>query len=157
DLVRTSEEFLEASWAAAAGGGAAPVDLGAAGLRSFADVRAHTHELGVPWWTISAFAVDESLDTADDEAAGRDLTVASAARPVDAYRGDTKHALDDIRGWLHDGWRVVVLTEGHGPAERLVEVLRGEDVAARLENSLAAPPEAGVVHVSTGCLQTGFT
>ena len=28
DLVRTSEEFLQASWAAAAGGGKAPVDLG---------------------------------------------------------------------------------------------------------------------------------
>jgi transcription-repair coupling factor (superfamily II helicase) len=28
DLVATSEEFLEASWAAAAGGGAAPIDLG---------------------------------------------------------------------------------------------------------------------------------
>ena len=30
DLVATSEEFLQASWAAAAGGGKAPIDLGAA-------------------------------------------------------------------------------------------------------------------------------
>ena len=29
------------------------------------------------------------------------------------------------KGWLGDGWRVVLVTEGHGPAERLVEVLRG--------------------------------
>ena len=28
DLVKTSEEFLHASWAAAAGGGQAPIDLG---------------------------------------------------------------------------------------------------------------------------------
>ena len=41
DLVRTSEEFLEASWAAAAVGGQAPVDLGAAAFRTLAEVRAH--------------------------------------------------------------------------------------------------------------------
>ncbi len=34
DLVATSKEFLEASWAATAGGGEAPIDLGAASLRS---------------------------------------------------------------------------------------------------------------------------
>jgi transcription-repair coupling factor (superfamily II helicase) len=150
DLVRTSEEFLEASWAAAAGGGRAPVDLGPAGLRTIADVRAHAQELGVPWWTLSPFTADSDLAETDDAA------VASSARPVDAYRGDTKHALDDVRGWLHDGWRVVLLTEGHGPAERLVEVLRGDDIAARLDPDLADPPTGGVVHVSTACLATGF-
>ena len=32
DLVRTGQEFLEASWMAAAGGGKAPIDLGASGV-----------------------------------------------------------------------------------------------------------------------------
>jgi len=32
DLVATSQEFLQASWAASAGGGQAPIDLGAASL-----------------------------------------------------------------------------------------------------------------------------
>ena len=40
DLVRTSEEFLAASWAVAAGGGQAPIDLAAASLRSFEDAQA---------------------------------------------------------------------------------------------------------------------
>src|SRR3954447_10422630 len=115
DLVRTSGEFLDASWAAAAGGGAAPVDLGAAGLQTIADVRAHSLELGVPWWSVSPFTSDADLaDEIDDVDA-----IASSARPVDAYRGDTKRALDDIRHWLRERWRVVLLTEGHGPAERL--------------------------------------
>ncbi|MBT8225365.1 MAG: transcription-repair coupling factor, partial [Dactylosporangium sp.] len=39
DLVRTSAEFLEASWAAAAVGGKAPIDLDAASFRSLAEVR----------------------------------------------------------------------------------------------------------------------
>src|SRR3954464_12820879 len=153
DLVRTSEEFLDASWAAAAGGGAAPVDLGAAGLRTIADVRAHSLELGVPWWSVSPFTSDADLvDDVDDVDA-----IASSARPVDAYRGDTKRALDDIRHWLRDQWRVVLLTEGHGPAERLVEVLRGEDVPARLAAGVAGDVEPGVAVVTTACLQTGFT
>ena len=38
DLVATSEEFLGASWAAAASGGTAPIDLGAASYREVADV-----------------------------------------------------------------------------------------------------------------------
>ena len=59
DLVRTSEEFLQASWAAAAGGGKAPVDLGAAAFRSLAEVRATAARLGQPWWSVSPFGLAE--------------------------------------------------------------------------------------------------
>jgi transcription-repair coupling factor (superfamily II helicase) len=144
DLVRTSGEFLEASWAAAAGGGKAPIDLGAASLRSVADVRSHALELGIPWWSVSPFTTD-----VDD-------VTPSATQQVESYRGDTKRALDDIREWLSGGWRVVLLTEGHGPAERLVEVMRGEDIAARLESTVGATATAHTVEVSTGCLQSGL-
>jgi len=147
DLVRTSAEFLEASWAAAAGGGQAPIDLGEASLRTIADVRLHAHELGVPWWTMSPFVVDE--ETSDD-------TVASSARALNAYRGDTKRALDDMRVWLRDGWRVVLVTEGHGPAERLVEVMRAEDIPARLDPEFDIAVAGDAVHVGTACLPTGF-
>ena len=61
ELVVTSEEFLRASWAAAAEGGVAPIDLGASAYRSLADVRAHALELGQAWWSLSPFSsgVDE--------------------------------------------------------------------------------------------------
>jgi transcription-repair coupling factor (superfamily II helicase) len=153
DLVRTSAEFLDASWAAAAGGGVAPIDLGAASLRTLADVRGHARELGLPWWSISPFVADSALNDGETD----EDSVVSAATAVDSYRGDTKRALDDIREWVRAGWSVVVVTEGHGPAERLVEVLRGEDVPARLEPSIDAAPAPGAVTVSTGCLGTGFT
>ncbi|MDQ1684967.1 MAG: hypothetical protein QOC82_1704 [Frankiaceae bacterium] len=148
DLVRTSAEFLDASWAAAAGGGQAPIDLGAASLRTLSDVRGHATELGLPWWSVSPFVADVELD---------DNSVVSSATAADSYRGDTKRALDDIREWVRSGWSVVVVTEGHGPAERLAEVLRGEDIAARLEPSVDTAPAAGTVTVSTGCLGAGFT
>ena len=129
DLFATSKEFLEASWANAAAGAATPVDLGAAAYRSLADVRARAGELGLPWWSISPFAADEAPD--DEE------TSVVAARGVEGYRGDTARALADVKGWLGDGYRVVMLTEGHGSAQRVVEVLAGEDIPARLDETLA--------------------
>jgi transcription-repair coupling factor (superfamily II helicase) len=148
ELVATSQEFLAASWAAAAGGGTAPIDLGAAAYRSIADVRARALDIGIPWWTASPFAADAELAA---------TVVASDAREVESYRGDVKRALDDIRAWLHAGWRVVLVTEGHGPAERLVEVLRGEDIAARLDGPEDDAVEPAIVHVTTGGLDAGFS
>ena len=59
DLVATSDEFLGASWAAAAGGGTAPIDLGAASYQSLTDVRVHSLERDLPWWTLSPFGIDD--------------------------------------------------------------------------------------------------
>ena len=58
DLVATSEEFLGASWAAAASGGTAPIDLGAASLRGIGEVRTQVLEQGQAWWGISPFGLD---------------------------------------------------------------------------------------------------
>ncbi len=148
DLVSTSREFLAASWAAAAGGGQAPIDLGAAAYQTLADVRSHALDIGVPWWTASPFMADAELDP---------HSVTSTARDAESYRGDIKGALDDVRGWLRADWRVVLVTEGHGSAERMVEVLRGEDIAARLAESLDAELAPGVVQVTTGGLNVGIT
>ncbi len=63
DLVRTSEEFLEASWAAAAAGGKAPIDLGAAAFRSLGEVRTVAAQLGQPWWSLSPFGPDATASS----------------------------------------------------------------------------------------------
>ncbi|MCZ7431634.1 transcription-repair coupling factor [Streptomyces sp. WMMC1477] len=149
DLVATSREFLEASWAATAGGGQAPVDVGAASLWSIADVRDRARELGMLWWSVSPFTADAELGLDDGD------TVRLGLRAAESYRGDTARALADTKGWLADGWRCVYLTEGHGPAARTVEVLSGEGVPARLDEELAelAP---SLVQVSCGALERGF-
>ncbi|MEV8568170.1 transcription-repair coupling factor [Streptomyces sp. NPDC051322] len=146
DLVATSQEFLEASWAATAGGGEAPIDVGAASLRGMADVRDRASELGMMWWSVSPFAADEELD-------GDTLKLGMHA--PESYRGDTARALADTKGWLADGWRTVYITEGHGPAGRTVEVLGGEGIAARLDQDLGELVPS-VVHVSCGSLDYGF-
>ncbi|MEZ7007657.1 transcription-repair coupling factor [Streptomyces sp. AD55] len=147
DLVATSQEFLQASWAATAGGGEAPVDVGAASLRSLADVRDRARELGMMWWSSSPFAADDALEEAD--------TLPLGMHAPDTYRGDTAKALADTKGWLADGWRAVYVTEGHGPASRTVEVLGGEGIAARLDADLTTLGPS-VVHVSCGSIEHGF-
>ncbi|MGA4951324.1 transcription-repair coupling factor [Streptomyces lydicamycinicus] len=157
DLVATSQEFLQASWAAAAmngaggqpaDGGAAPIDVGAASLWGIADVRDRARELGMMWWSVSPFAADEDLAADGD-------TLKLGMHAPDTYRGDTQRALADTKQWLADGWRTVFLTEAHGPAARTVEVLGGEGIPARLDAELA-DIAASVVHVSCGSLDNGF-
>ncbi|MFJ6790846.1 transcription-repair coupling factor [Streptomyces angustmyceticus] len=148
DLVATSQEFLQASWAASAGGGEAPIDVGAASLWGLADVRDRARELGMMWWSVSPFAAGEALEGDGD-------TLKLGMHAPDTYRGDTQRALADTKQWLADGWRTVFLTEGHGPAARTVEVLGGEGIPARLDADL---PELSpsVVHVSCSSLDNGF-
>ncbi len=147
ELVRTSQEFLDASWTAAASGAAAPVDLGSAAYHDLADVRDTAAGLGLPWWTVSPFSVDDELITGSAQV---------AVRPAPAYRGETQRAVDDLRRWTRDGWRVALVFEGHGPAQRAVEVLAEAEVPARLDPAIAVVPMPGVVHVSTGRLDHGF-
>ncbi|WP_406218262.1 transcription-repair coupling factor [Streptomyces decoyicus] len=148
DLVATSQEFLQASWAASAGGGAAPIDVGAASLWGLADVRDRARELGMMWWSVSPFAADEELLTGGD-------TLKLGMHAPDTYRGDTQRALADTKQWVADGWRTLFLTEGHGPAARTVEVLGGEGIPARLDADLAEISPS-VVHVSCSSLDNGF-
>ncbi|WP_343952604.1 transcription-repair coupling factor [Nonomuraea longicatena] len=140
ELVRTSQEFLEASWINAAAGGEAPIDLGAAAFRALEEVRGHADALGLPWWSMAPFGGGVELGAQDSE----------------AYRGDTSRALADIKGWLEAGKAVVLLSEGMGSAERMVELLKGVDVPARLQGFLDRAPEPQIVHVTTGRLDHGF-
>jgi transcription-repair coupling factor (superfamily II helicase) len=155
DLVRTSQEFLDASWVNAAGGGQAPIDLGAAAFQPLPEVRAAARHLGIGWWTVTPFSSADGTDEAEADD-GERLPLLMEAAPVPGYRGDTTRALADVRHWLSDGWRVVLVTEGNGPAQRLAETLRGEEIGARL-GDLDQPPEASVPYVSTGLIAQGFT
>ena len=158
DLVRTSQEFLEASWVSAAAGGEAPIDLGSSAFQPIARIRAAAAALGLPWWTIAPFGV---TDTQADEASVQDagspdrtpFRINASLAP--AYRGDTDRMMTDVRSWLGDNWRVVLVTEGHGPAQRLAEMLRGEGIGARTQD-LDEAPEPGVPYVTTARLENGF-
>jgi transcription-repair coupling factor (superfamily II helicase) len=148
ELVATSREFLDASWVAAAAGGEAPIDLAGAAFQPIAKIRQSARDLGIPWWTVAPFGA-----TVEDESERQPFGMTAA--PAPAYRGDTARMITDVRGWLAAGWRVVLVTEGHGPAQRLAEMLRGEEIGARL-GDITEPPEPGVPYVATGVIDQGF-
>jgi transcription-repair coupling factor (superfamily II helicase) len=184
DLVATSEEFLGASWAAAASGGQAPVDLGAASLRSLAEVRAAVLDQDKAWWGVSPFGISTGsiADGADEplrdslgevvvstsSTTGLPIDVepgavesrAVGAGAVEPYRGDIEAAVADIGDHLARGRRVVVVQQGHGPAQRTVEVLGEHDIAARLVEEVSTGSTTGsegVVEVTQGSLEHGLT
>jgi transcription-repair coupling factor (superfamily II helicase) len=154
DLVATSEEFLGASWAAAASGGTAPIDLGAASLRGIGDVRSLVLEQGQAWWGISPFGLDEDDDTFET-LAPQDASRRVRAQPAEAYRSDIEAVVADVRASLAAGNRVVTIHQGHGPAQRMVEVLGEHDVPARLVDEISDTHDR-VVLVTTGCLNHGL-
>jgi transcription-repair coupling factor (superfamily II helicase) len=147
DLVRTAEEFLAASWATAAEAGEAPLDLGASSFRDLADVESAARGRGLPWWSTGAF----TLQSEDD-----DTHVTLDATTVDRFAGDVPRAVEQLRTWSRDGWRVVVTFAGPGPAQRAADQFTEADLGARLVPDIATAPEPRLTHVTQGSLEAGF-
>jgi transcription-repair coupling factor (superfamily II helicase) len=155
DLVRTGQEFLEASWFAAAsspsradgaGAGAnAPIDVGASAYRDLGGVLDHATATGRPVLTLSPLI------------SGREDALAPAVHEVESYRGDTDRALVDLRAHVAAGGAAVLVVGGQGTAQRSLEQLREADVPAALVDGLTEAPAAGLVTVTCGRLTEGFT
>ncbi|WP_016698589.1 transcription-repair coupling factor [Actinoalloteichus spitiensis] len=159
DLVRTGQEFLEASWNAAGAGGTAPIDLGASAYRDLTEIAERTRESGRPWWTLSQLRVDEELESAysgvDPVEEGRPLRL--DIRPVDSYRGELDRAFADLRAHATAGGAAVLTFPGTGTAQRAAAQLREAEVPVRLAvDGLPEPPAPGVVTVTRASFEDGF-
>lgn len=146
DLIKTGQEFLEASWSTAAVGGDAPIDieaLGASGFVPFEQARADAVAGGHPWWTLSQLP--------DGKATELDLRPAPSAR--------SQQSLEEIfamlRAHVATGGYAAVVTPGTGTAHRVVEQLGESDTPAGMLEPGAAP-KAGVVGVLRGPLHDGL-
>lgn len=151
DLVRTGEEFLEASWTAASFGSDAPLgahglDLAASGYRSLPELHTSADELGLPWWSLSPLSSGDSVEVnlpvlAGPTARGSEELVATI--------------FASLRAHVATGGRAVVVVTGHGTAQRILERLGEAEVPAALLAAGAAP-EPGVVGVLCGSLHDGL-
>jgi transcription-repair coupling factor (superfamily II helicase) len=156
DLVATSAEFLDASWSNAVSGNAVPVDLqGILGTASYwllEDVRAHALETGRPWWSLTSFGADAELAGLDEQRLSVETT------DMEAFRGDTDRAVAALRHWAGQGWHTLVVTDGHGLAKRVSEVLSDSDVPNHIEAQACMLERlpGGLVQVTTGALGHGF-
>ncbi len=144
ELHRTSEEFLAASWANAAAGNATPIDLESASYRELDDLEAAARGRSLRWLGIGPFG---SLDVDAER---------STLRPTEEYHGDTARALTSIADAVKASWRVVLVTAGHGPADRFAERLREEDIAAEVVPAVDAGRPTSVVQLTTGVMEHGL-
>ncbi|MGA5542479.1 transcription-repair coupling factor [Mycobacterium sp. NPDC051198] len=146
DLIKTGQEFLEASWSTAAVGGDAPIDLealGASGFVPFEQAREDSVAGGHPWWTLSQLPDGKSTEL--------DLRPSPSAR--------SQQSLEEIfamlRAHVATGGYAAVVTPGTGTAHRVVEQLGDSDTPAGMLEPGAAP-KAGVVGVLKGPLHDGL-
>ncbi|MFM8894129.1 MAG: CarD family transcriptional regulator, partial [Actinomycetales bacterium] len=155
DMVSTAEEFLAASWHNAAAGNEVPIDLSGSTYCSIDEFRDLTHARGLPWIQLSPLTVDLELLADLHDPTPVEVFDLQTTEPA-GYAGDLGRALADIRDLLDQSRAVVLVAPGHGVAERFAESLGGEDIPARLVESLPDAPEPRVVTVSTGALRQGF-
>jgi len=160
DLVATTDEFLAAAWTNAAAGGQTPVDVSAASFLHLGQVQHFANELGLGWWLLSAYSLDDPDHHPETEVGDDDednvTTFRIKARDVIPYRGDVEKALADIRDLQRDGWRLVLTTEGPGPAKRITEQLNANDAHATLFARIEDEPPAGIVAVTPALAGQGF-
>ncbi|AZI57346.1 transcription-repair coupling factor [Nakamurella antarctica] len=144
DLVRTGQEFLTASWMAAATGGKAPIDLGESAYRDLEEAFDAVRDNECPLWRQAPFGDGEIPTT----------PVISAAP---AYRGEFEPAMDHARERAAAGGVTVIVVAGSGTAIRAVERLAEADLGASLAaDGIITEPKAGVVTVARGRLESGF-
>ncbi|HEX9227092.1 MAG TPA: transcription-repair coupling factor, partial [Arthrobacter sp.] len=157
DLAATNEEFLEAAWSTASDGGTAPLDLSSAAsaalhsasFRSLTETRSAALAHEVSWWSITSLATDEELLP--------DVDVLNLhAREPRGYQGDVAEMMDFIGSHVREQWRIVVVTEGPGPAQRLAELFHDNDIPCARVDTLDDEPQAGLIEVTTAAVGRGF-
>jgi transcription-repair coupling factor (superfamily II helicase) len=161
DLAATNEEFLEAAWSTASDGGVAPLVLNtdlssqasaalhSASFRSLTETRSAALAHEVSWWSITSLATDEELMPELD-------VVNLHAREPRGYQGDVAEMMEFIGSHVRDQWRIVVATEGPGPAQRLAELFHDADIPCARVESLDEDPQAGLIEVTTAAVGRGF-
>ncbi|MDN5920100.1 MAG: transcription-repair coupling factor, partial [Pseudonocardia sp.] len=145
DLVRTGQEFLEASWLATGSGGAAPIDVGGSAYRGLAEVLEYSTACGR-----SVIGLSPLLSGSDD-------ALVPGMHEIEPYRGDIDRALVDLRAHTASGGAAVLVLAGQGTASRSLEQLREAEVPARLVEDLTEVPDKGMVTVTCGRIMNGFT
>ncbi|WP_285726658.1 transcription-repair coupling factor [Psychromicrobium xiongbiense] len=163
DLEATNEEFLEAAWSTASDGGVAPLDvsqtldvsraLASANFASLAESRTSALRSGLSWWSISALGLHSDMGQETEP----ELDVlAIPAREPRGYQGNVAEMLEFVGSRVADQWRIVVVTDGPGPAQRLAELFHDADIPAARVDSLDEPAQPGIIEVTTAAAGHGF-
>jgi transcription-repair coupling factor (superfamily II helicase) len=136
NLVQTNQEFLHAAWDAAISGSQAPIDLEAGGFYEFSQF---VDLISQPTLSLSALNTEAALEL--------------------GLREIPKFTPEELIEWLADQQKqqqkIVIATQGHGTAERIVEILEKAQLPVVLTEKLTEP-KADHVTVVVGALVHGF-
>ena len=152
DLVRTGNEFLAASWMAAATGGRAPIDLGSSAYKTLDEALDVVRDAELPIWRIAPFDTGTAVADGGAAAGGEQPPVAMAP----AYRGELAVALEDARHRQAAGGSTVLVVAGAGTAARAGERLAEAEMGVVVAEGLVDAPRTDVVTVTCGRLENGF-
>ncbi|MEV8157764.1 transcription-repair coupling factor [Kocuria salsicia] len=179
DLVATNEEFLMAAWESASGGNDAPLDLNTAldtddgatrslasgSFHTIAEVRELALDRSVGWWSVTGLNVNAvtasqiDADTSEEEVHLADTdadTLTVGGREPTRFAGDVEAMLSFLAQRVREEWRVVLVTDGPGPLQRLSELLHGAEIPAARYETLTESPQPGLVELTTARAGRGF-
>ncbi|MGV9183393.1 transcription-repair coupling factor [Arcanobacterium canis] len=141
-LIDTTQEFLAAAWSSAAAGGSVPLQVDEASFSTIEVTRERARREGHAWWTLGGFATDSSLEL--------------GLREPQKFAGKVDDAVAALGTLARSGFTIVLTVEGAGLGKRLMDVMSDADVPARICDRLDTPPTAGIVHIVTAPIATGF-
>lgn len=148
DLIKTSDEFLEAAWSnAVLDDGKSRVPLreelqrgNYLTLREAVERAAHN---GIQVRSLNLFG---------DE----DDSILAQFEDVPTFGGDVEHLLSEIRAFRNKGFLVVLGFRGHGLVERYHQLLTDADIPARKVESITVSPTRDVVYLLATSFQHSF-
>ncbi len=119
-------------------------------------------EFYLPWEAATEKLLDFPVVMADAFTVGRyplepRTTVGVSAKQLPSYAGSADAASDDVKHWLGEGYRCVVLAGDKRRAEALKELLSGKGISGvYLDPRLDTLPEPGKCAVCVGSLSSGM-
>lgn len=163
DLVATTEEFLAAAWEAAAEGGKIPLIAKEGSFRTLDEMRDLATQKQFAWIRMTEIPPSEIADAIfanqlDQHCAivASDYLVQVGGRGVNPYRGNLEQAVADLRDLAVQGWRLVVTTNGPGPAKRFQALFAEAELPARVVGKLAKTFTPSVVDILPAESGPGF-
>ena len=158
DLNETNAEFLAAAWASASDGANAPLDLSTAeagrqlasgDFASLSETVEHAAAAEVSWWAVTSLGADEELELGAE-------TIRVHAREPRGYQGDIEEMMAFISSRIRDEWRLVVATEGPGPAARLSQLFHEYQIPAHRVEQISQDPTPGLIEITQAQAGRGF-
>jgi transcription-repair coupling factor (superfamily II helicase) len=141
NLHETNEEFLHAAWDAAMEGATAPIDLSGGAFVDFKTFQSRL--LKHQFVSISDFGLED------------DSVVDLGLLEVPSFTNQDSGVNDWLVDRLELGYVIGISTEGHGTAERMLEVLVQAQIDTELVEVFPAKPKEGRVYIFQSPLRRG--